>query len=127
VAQRLAKTIYPASRKLIPLDPGIKIQIEEQLKDLPDEYRKKITIKDEIYDAVPSPECPSGLKGRIAIFEMFKVDKEIEAVILKNPTNAEIYKVARKKGMLMMREDAVIKSIEGIIPFREVYNFSDQS
>ena len=58
---------------------------------------------------------------------MFKVDKEIEAVILKNPTNAEIYKVARKKGMLMMREDAVIKSIEGIIPFREVYNFSDQS
>ena len=127
MAQRLAKTIYPASRKLIPIDPGIKIQIERQLEDLPPEHRKKIIIKDEIYDAVPSPECPSGLKGRIAVFEMFKVDKEMEAVILKNPTNAEIYKVARKKGMLMMREDAIVKSIEGIIPFKEIYNFSDQS
>ncbi len=127
MAQRLAKTIYPASRKLISIDPGIKIQIEKRLEDLPPEHRKKIIIKDEIYDAVPSPECPSGLKGRIAIFEMFKVDKEMEAVILKNPTNAEIYKVARKKGMLMMREDAIVKSIEGIIPFKEIYNFNDQS
>ena len=127
MAQRLAKTIYPASRKLISIDPGIKIQIEKRLEDLPPEHRKKIIIKDEIYDAVPSPECPSGLKGRIAVFEMFKVDKEMEAVILKNPTNAEIYKVARKKGMLMMREDAIVKSIEGIIPFKEIYNFNDQS
>ena len=127
IAQRLAKTIFPASRKLISMDPSTKIQIEEQFKDLPDEYRKKIIFKDKMYEVVPSPECPSGTKGRIAIFEMFKVDKEMEATILKNPTNAEIYKIARRKGMLMMKEDAILKSLQGIIPFREVYNFSNEN
>ena len=124
IAQRLARTIYPTSRKVVPMDPSIKMQIEEQLKDLPAEFKKEIQIKNEMYDVVPSPECPSGLRGRIAIFEMFAVDQEMQSVILKSPTDVEIYKVARKNGMLLMREDAMIKSIEGAIPWREVYNFS---
>jgi type IV pilus assembly protein PilB len=127
IAQRLARMIYPSSKKLIPMDESMKIQLGEQFKDLPAEFKKDIIVKDEIYDAVPSPECPSGTKGRIAIFEMFKVDHEMEAVILKNPTDAEIYKVARKKGMLSMREDAILKSIQGIIPYKEIYNFTDEN
>ena len=80
-----------------------------------------------MYETVPSNECPSGTRGRIAIFEMFKVDEEMQSVILKNPTGKEIYKVARKNGMLMMKEDAMLKSIEGIIPFKEVYDFSSEN
>ena len=79
-----------------------------------------------MYNTVPSAECPSGTRGRIAVFEMFKVDKEMQAVILKNPTNAAIYKLARSKGMLMMKEDAILKSLQGVIPFTEVYNFSNE-
>ena len=126
IAQRLAKTTFPASRKLVPMDPSIKLQIEEQIKDLPEEYKKEIKIKDQMYDTVPSPECPTGTKGRIAVFEMFKVDKEMQDVILKNPVDSEIYKTARAKGMLMMREDAMLKAVDGIIPFREVYNFINE-
>jgi type II secretory ATPase GspE/PulE/Tfp pilus assembly ATPase PilB-like protein len=44
-----------------------------------------------------------------------------------NPTNGEIFKVARSKGMLTMREDAMIKAVGGLIPFTEVYNFSDEN
>jgi len=127
IAQRLSKLTYPGSRKLVPTDPSIKMQIEDQLKDLPEEYRKEITIKGEMYDTVPSPECPTGTRGRIAVYEMFKVDKEMQQVILKNPTDSEIYKTARKKGMLMMREDAMLKAVDGIIPFTEVYNFSNEN
>jgi type IV pilus assembly protein PilB len=127
IAQRLARMTYPASRKLVPMDPAIKMQIENQLKDLPAEFRKEIQIKDEMYDTVPSPECPSGTRGRIAIFEMFEVDKEMQSVILKNPTDVDIYRVARKNGMLLMREDAILKAVQGIIPFTEVYNFGDES
>ncbi len=127
VAQRLAKMTFPASRKLVPMDPSIKLQIEDQLKDLPEEFRKKIEIKNEMYDTVPSPECPSGTRGRIAIFEMFKIDKEMQDVILKNPTGSMIYKIARQKGMLMMREDAILKAINGIIPYKEVYTFNNDN
>jgi len=124
IAQRLARMTFPASRKEIPLDESVKKQIEEQLKDLPDEFKPKIGNK--MYNTVPSAECPSGTRGRIAVFEMFKVDKEMQAVILKNPTNAAIYKLARSKGMLMMKEDAILKSLQGVIPFTEVYNFSNE-
>jgi type IV pilus assembly protein PilB len=126
VAQRLAKMTCSTSRKLVPMDESIKMQIEDQMKDLPIEFKNDIATKKEMYDTVSSNECPSGTRGRIAIFEMFKVDKEMQGVILKNPTQGEIYRVARKKGMLMMREDAMLKSIEGIIPFTEVYNFSNE-
>jgi len=125
IAQRLARMTYPTSRKEVPMDESVKTQIEEQMKDLPDEFKLKIGNK--MYDTVPSPECPSGTKGRIAVFEMFKIDKDMQAVILKNPTNAAIYKLARSKGMLMMKEDAMLKSLQGVIPFTEVYNFSSEN
>jgi type IV pilus assembly protein PilB len=60
---------------------------------------------------VPSKTCPSGTKGRMAIFEMFPIDKDIEKVILENPTELSIQKVAREKGMLTMREDAIQKAL----------------
>ncbi len=123
VAQRLARMIYPTSRKIVPMDPAVRIQIEEQIKDLSPEFKKEIEIEDKMYEVVPSSECPSGTRGRIAIFEMFGVDKEMQSVILKNPTDIEIYKVARKNGMLLMREDAMLKAMQGIIPWTEVYNF----
>ncbi|MCC7160535.1 type II/IV secretion system protein [Candidatus Nomurabacteria bacterium] len=125
IAQRLARMTHPSLRKEVPMDESIRKQIEEEIKDLPASFKPK--IGDKMYDTVPSPECPSGTKGRIAIFEMFKVDKEMQAVILKDPTNAAIYKLARSKGMLTMKEDAMFKSVQGVIPFTEVYNFNTES
>jgi type II secretory ATPase GspE/PulE/Tfp pilus assembly ATPase PilB-like protein len=126
IAQRLARLTCPSSRKLLPIDPGVVKQIEEQMKDLPAEFKKDISSRKEMYETVPSGECPSGTRGRIAVFEMFKIDKEMQSVILKDPTNGAIYKSARNKGMLMMREDAMLKAIDGIIPFTEVYNFNNE-
>ena len=127
MAQRLARTTCPSSRKKVPMDPSVKIQVEEQFKDLPEEFKKEINIGEEMYETVPSPECPSGTRGRIAVCEMFKIDKEMQSVILKNPVNSEIYRVARKNGMMTMREDAMQKALEGIIPFTEVYNFGNEN
>ena len=127
VAQRLAKMTCPSSRKLVPIDPSVKLQVENEIKDLPSEFKKEIEIKDEVYDTVPSPECPSGTRGRIAIFEMFKIGKEMQKVILKNPVDSEIYKVARNNGMLMMKEDAMLKALNGIIPYKEVFNFTSEN
>jgi type IV pilus assembly protein PilB len=126
IAQRLARLTCPSSKKLAPMNASIKLQIENQMKDLPIEFKKDILIKNEMYETIPSSECPSGTKGRIAVFEMFRVDKELQDVILKNPIYPEIYKVVRNKGMLMMREDAMLKAIDGVIPFTDVYNFSNE-
>jgi type II secretory ATPase GspE/PulE/Tfp pilus assembly ATPase PilB-like protein len=39
---------------------------------------------------------------------------------LTNPNEIEISRVLRQKGMLTMKEDALIKAFKKIIPFEEV-------
>jgi len=123
IAQRLARKIHPSSKHEIPIDEATQIMIDKQFEDLSEEFKSKLDIRKTVYEAVPSEECPTGLSGRVALFEMFKVDKEMQSIILKNPQEQEIYKLARGKGMLTIREDAILKTMKGDIPLREVYNF----
>lgn len=123
IAQRLSRRIHPNSKHEIPVDEATKLMIEKQFSDLPEEFKSKLDLSDTIYEAVHSTECPSGLSGRVALFEMFKIDKEMQNVILKNPQEQEIYKLARSRGMLTIREDAILKSMKGDIPLQEIYNF----
>jgi type IV pilus assembly protein PilB len=123
MAQRLAHKIHPNSKHQIPIDESVKMMIEKEFADLPNEIKDKLNIGDKIYEAIPSTEASNGLSGRVALFEMFKIDKEMQNIILKNPEETSIYKLARSKGMLTIREDAILKSLKGEIPLQEVYNF----
>jgi type IV pilus assembly protein PilB len=77
-------------------------------------------LTDSVYEAEPSDSSPSGKKGRMAVMEVLEMDKEFEELILKDPTEISISKLARSKGMITMREDALLKSMRGEIPFEEV-------
>ncbi|MCX6754245.1 MAG: GspE/PulE family protein [Candidatus Nomurabacteria bacterium] len=121
IAQRLARKIHPSSKHAIPIDDATKLMFEKQFADLPVEYKSKINLGDTIYEAVPSNESSSGMSGRIALFEMFKIDKEMQDIILKNPEELIIYNYARSKGMLTLKEDAILKSINGDIPIQEAF------
>jgi len=123
VAQRLARKIHPNSKHEIPLDDATRIMIDKQFADLPADQKAKLNIGNTIYEAVPCPESASGMSGRVALFEMFKIDKEMQNIILRNPQEQEIYKLARSRGMTTLREDAILKSIKGEIPIQEIYNY----
>lgn len=123
MAQRLAKATCEDAKKEVPMDEATKAMLVEQFKDLPEKYRSKLNISNTMIQTVPSKTCPSGTRGRVAVFEMFAVDKDIEKIILENPTELAIQKMIREKGMLSMREDAIIKSLRGEIPMQEIYNF----
>ena len=120
IGQRLVRRTCPTSKKSIPLEGSMRIFIDKQFSDLPDEYKKKFPLDSKfIYDAEPSPECSAGTKGRVAVFEMFKIDKDIERAILSGAIEQDIWKLARAKGMTTMKEDALVKSIRGETPFTE--------
>lgn len=123
MAQRLAHRIHPKSKHQIPIDEATRMMIDKQFADLKPEFREKLNIGDTIYEAIPSPEAAEGVSGRIAIFEMFKVDKEMQEIILKNPQEQSIYELARSKGMLTIREDAILKSLKGDVPLQDIYNY----
>ncbi len=120
IAQRLARTFCPGAGKPIKVEGGIKMMIEQQFADLPEIYKKDITFGKEVYEISPAPDCPSGVRGRVAVMEVLTIDKELEQIILKNATEQDIWKYARNKGMLTMKDDAIIKAFERMIPFEEV-------
>ena len=120
IAQRLVGVLCEESKSPLPLTPEIKDLFEKQIADLPEQYKKQILVPQNIYNAVPSATCSSGTRGRTAVIEVLDVDKDVRSVILKSPNEADIKKVARTKGMLTMKEDAMIKAFKGIVPIEEV-------
>jgi type IV pilus assembly protein PilB len=120
VAQRLSKTLCPGGGKKTKVEGSMKTMMEEQFADLPAEYRKAIPPLEEVHRLHPTPECPSGTRGRIAVFEMFEMSPELERAILERKSEEELVAIVRQQGMLTMKEDAIIKSTQGIVPFEEV-------
>lgn len=121
IAQRLARSFCPGAGKAVPVDESIKMMIDKQFADLPLEYKKDIKFGDKVYEISPGPDCPNGVKGRVAVMEVLEMDDDIRSVVLKNPTEQDIWKYARSKGMLTMKDDALMKVFDRVIPFEE-YN-----
>ena len=121
IAQRLVGT-FPegGGGKPIPVEGSIKMMIDKQFADLPEIYKKDIPFSDTVYGIAPTAENPKGTRGRMAVFEAFKMDKEIESIILKGANELDINKMLRNKGIITMKEDAMIKAFEKKIPFEEV-------
>lgn len=120
IAQRLLKRICDGAQQELQADESVRMMIENQFADLPAQYKQQYDLNQRLYEAGTSAACPSGVRGRVAVYEMFTVNPEIESVILKEPTEDAIYEVARKYGMLTMKDDAVLKSMQGTVPFHEV-------
>ncbi|HYC34611.1 MAG TPA: GspE/PulE family protein, partial [Candidatus Paceibacterota bacterium] len=122
MAQRLVARICPGAGNAIPVEGSLKTMIDKQFEDLPEEFKNQIPNSKEVLQATPTPDCPKGTRGRMPVFEVFKIDKELERIILTTPTEPEIWKSARKSGMTTMREDAIIKALNKSIPFEEINN-----
>lgn len=120
MAQRLVRTLCEGGGKAIPIEGSLKVMIDKQFADLSPEIKKTIPMGKEVYEAIPTPDCVTGISGRMAVMEVLAMDKDVEQVILKNPTEEALTKVAREKGMLIMKEDAMVKAMNRIIPFEEV-------
>ncbi|HWB34291.1 MAG TPA: GspE/PulE family protein [Candidatus Paceibacterota bacterium] len=120
MAQRLIKTLCPGGGKKMPVDVSMKEMLTKEFADLPPEYKKEVPSFDEVYRLNPTPDCPSGTRGRVAVYEMFDMNSDLEHAILAGKPEDELFAIARKNGMLTMKEDAMIKSARGEVPFEEV-------
>jgi type IV pilus assembly protein PilB len=66
------------------------------------------------------PNSPGGYSGRMGVFEVFPVSNEIQNLILKRSTSAEIQKMAQDQGMITMRQDGYLKALSGLTTLNEV-------
>lgn len=62
----------------------------------------------------------TGFKGRVGIFEAIIMNQEMEAVLITNPTEREVRNAAKSQKIPSLREDAILKMLEGITSFEEI-------
>ena len=120
IAQRLVKKLCPDTGRPIPVKDSVRAMVERTFSDLPPEYTKDIVVPENVYGIEPSAECPNGTQGRVAVFEVLHMTTEIEQNILKNEGENVIYASARQNGMMTLKEDALLKAFQGIVPWEEV-------
>lgn len=122
VAQRLARKLCPDSRKKIKLTGKVKESILKDLETLPEGMREstKKDLPEYIYQAEASSACPRGTSGRTGIFEVLSMTPELEKIILTGPSESKILEEAKKQGMITMKQDGILKTLQGIIGLEEL-------
>ena len=122
IAQRLIKKVCPYCFLEYKPEEGLKKKIQEKLKDLPSRVNlSDINLDD--FNLVKAQGCSqcfeTGYKGRIAIFEFLRMNKELEELVYKNPSELEIFK-AVKNDFVSLQQDALIKALRKITTIEEV-------
>ena len=62
----------------------------------------------------------TGMKGRVAIYEVMPVTEELREMILRNAPTAEIREMALSQGMKTLRQNALQKVLDGVTTIEEV-------
>ncbi|PIW97130.1 hypothetical protein COZ82_01235 [Candidatus Kaiserbacteria bacterium CG_4_8_14_3_um_filter_38_9] len=126
LAQRLARRIKTGTGREEPINKAMELMMEDDFKTLPAKYHDRIPAGRTILHPEPTPGNATGLKGRIAVMEALEVSEPIQNLILKNASEEEIYNVARLHGFMSMKEDAIIKALDHIIPYEEMTVFGSK-
>ena len=110
IAQRLVRTICSKCKAPLETSP-------EALLKLGFKPGEKV----EFFHGKGCKACRNtGYKGRTAIFEMLTVSPEIQELILRRASTAEIKAAAIKGGMRTLRADGLLKAKQGVTTLDEV-------
>jgi len=106
----------------------IAAQIKRSLDKIPQSIRSSYREPYTIYHAPGCPRCRhKGVIGRIAVFEVFQMTRELTDVIGTGAINEnKILLEARRQGMLSMREDGVLKALQGLVQIEEVLRETEE-
>jgi type II secretory ATPase GspE/PulE/Tfp pilus assembly ATPase PilB-like protein len=112
LAQRLV-------RKLCPICKGPAELSEKEMRALSLDSSRVSNAT--IFGPVGCEKCRGGgFKGRMGIFEIFKIDDEVRTMINTGLTTTQLRRRARELGMRTLREDGIRKVLSGLTSGQEV-------
>jgi type IV pilus assembly protein PilB len=62
----------------------------------------------------------TGMRGRVAIYELMPTSPEITALIARNGSTNEVRESARQHGLMSLRQAGLVKVVEGVTTLAEV-------
>ncbi|HDK41725.1 MAG TPA: type II/IV secretion system protein, partial [Nitrospirae bacterium] len=114
MAQRLIRRVCPRCKKQYGPDSGLLKEL-----DLPADAK--------YYRSEGCDYCNGiGYKGRIGIYEILVISREVRKLIDGKSSENEIIKMARSQGMRSMFEDGLRKALKGITTIDEVRRATEE-
>ncbi|MBI1960967.1 MAG: hypothetical protein HYS43_01705, partial [Candidatus Liptonbacteria bacterium] len=122
-AQRLVGRLCDACKKAEPATAEMSAVVEQELAALPKSAQSLIPQKKpfSVYRAEGCDACNhKGVVGRVGMFEIFSATPEIRALIHKHADTEAFLAETKRQGMITMRQDGIIKALNGIVSMEEV-------
>ncbi len=120
IGQRLVRMLCPDSREEVPVEGAIRDKLLEEIGAMHPDIQKNIQLPPVIYRAKVSAACPKGTRGRIAVFEVLAMTRELEKLVLGHVSEVTVEEEAHRQGMLTMRQDGILKVLAGTIGLEEL-------
>lgn len=122
MGQRLLRRLCQECKKPLPLEPENLKKLQDSLESIRERFAlPPVSEKTPIFGPGGCKECNEvGYKGRIGVYEVFEVTREMERIILSNPAVSDIRDLAQKQGMVTMLQDGYMKLVEGITTLEEI-------
>jgi type IV pilus assembly protein PilB len=129
IAQRLVRKLCPYCKRKIKPQPEIKKAIMKEVEAFPQALKKSIKFSSDfnIYEPTGCKRCNKvGYSGRIGIFEILEMTDRLAGLVIKEPSEAIIQDEAENQGMVTMKQDGILKVLEGITSFEEVLRVAEE-
>ncbi|OHA66777.1 MAG: hypothetical protein A3C82_00730 [Candidatus Wildermuthbacteria bacterium RIFCSPHIGHO2_02_FULL_47_12] len=128
ISQRLVRRLCDKCKEKQESAKEISELIEKEMERAPASTQKRVAAvlqskEKTLHIFVPKgcKECSgSGFSGRIGIFEALKMTPELQEIILRDPSEVNIAKEAKRQGMATMRQDGIVKVLDGVTTLEEV-------
>lgn len=122
IAQRLVRKLCPDCKREKKIPETIMKDIKNELSK--SNNKEVLAYKDQtlkFYEAKGCEKCGnSGYKGRIGLYEVMPMSEKIEDLAVNKMPASEIQEQAIKEGMITMKQDGLIKALQGITTLDEV-------
>lgn len=129
MSQRLVRRLCPFCKKKVKPKKEIENLILKEIDSLPPNIKKTYQVPDPlmIWEAKGCRKCnQSGYSGRIAIFEVLNMTDRLGEIILEKPSETKIAQEARRQGLVTMRQDGIMKVLDGLTSIEEVLRVSEE-
>ncbi len=128
VAQRLVRKLCNECKQIETASLEVQQIIKSEISKLPKEILETLKTKIKNIDGPYQIYKPAGCKickgkgtsGRIGLYEVLKMTRGIDEIINSGPTEGKLRDESRKQGMISLRQDGILKVLNGLISIEEV-------
>lgn len=129
IAQRLMRKLCQECKKKVRPSKEIESLIQKEISNFPAVIKEiiKTPIPLYVYEPGGCKKCNmTGYSERIGVFEILEMTDQLSEIIMKEPSEIKIFQEAKRQGMLTMKQDGILKVLEGVTSIEEVLRVAEE-